>query len=425
MVEGMRGRIGVAAGAVAWWVCLGAMAIEPASAARHTIDGTKAKVFNTFPGAFAALHDPADGSLYEGFSDLTGSDEFSFPVILDTGASGMVMSNFVQEFFPIPLTGETFDDIGVGGVETFDVTEATDLWLASINVGASGADDPGNYSPTPAPGPTFNFQARQSDPTIGGLITVVLDVVGMPVLRSSVMGVRPNEPPAFTYLLGGGIQYFDTELTPTLPTDLPAERTFRVPFEYVDFISDPTAPVSVEDNPVIPDVRIEDARLGPDGAIEATPFIIDTGGTVTLIGQDLAAAIGIDIATETPVTTIDLTGIGGATRTAFGYEVDHLVLPLADGDELAFSDVIVFVPEAGALPADLPGILGLNLFSPAFTEQDQFDIPLDMVESPFERWYFDGPGEQFVLVSAVPEPASLVLLGVGALVLSRRGVGRR
>ena len=98
-------------------------------------------------------------------------------------------------------------------------------------------------------------------------------------------------------------------------------------------------------------------------------------------------------------------GIGGRQRTLNGYRVDELIFPMVSGDELIFEDAIVYVPETGALPADLPGIIGMNLFAPAFSEQDRVGIPTDTTPSTFSDWYVDSlngvlsivdPGSNFV-----------------------------
>jgi len=208
-------------------------------------------------------------------------------------------------------------------------------------------------------------------------------------------------------------------LLPSLPADLPAGRVMRVPLSYQDFV-EPGAPVDVSKNPMIPNVRVVDARQSPGEQSPPTEWLLDTGGSVSIVGEDLARAIGIDLDNEVPTQLVDVIGVGGEQRTFFGYNVDELIVPLTGSDELIFEDIVLFVPESGALPADLPGIFGMNLIGQSFSMQDAFGFPSDTTESPFSDWYIDPFDSQLVLVDTsvpVPEPSSAVLLAIGAMAL--------
>ena len=72
------------------------------------------------------------------------------------------------------------------------------------------------------------------------------------------------------------------------------------------------------------------------------------------------------------------------------------MLPLGNGDELVYEDIVIFVPEAGALPADLPGILGSNLWNASYEGDDLFTaVPQASV---FERYYVDLINDEVVFV---------------------------
>jgi len=86
-----------------------------------------------------------------------------------------------------------------------------------------------------------------------------------------------------------------------------------------------------------------------------------------MIGRDMAASLGIDLNSD-PVTTTTVIGVGNTERTLFGYNVDSLTVPLTNGDDLVFKNIVVFVPEEGALPADLTGIFGMNLLNQTFPD---------------------------------------------------------
>lgn len=342
----------------------------------------------TLAGGFAALVDPTDESLYV-TEDFFGDDQFSYPFIFDTGASGMLMSNFVRSSFNIPLTGETFVDVGIGGDETFDVTVPTRLLLAPNSVGISGADTLSNYSPFG----DLAFQAKRTD-LAGGLAPI--DVIGAPVINNFVMHVQPDVI-AFTNLIPL-LDYMQTDLLTKSPTDLPAQGVYRLPLVYTDFIDDPNPPVAVADNPIIPNVGVVDSRKPAGQQSPRRDWLLDTGGAVTIVGFDYASDIGIDVSVEVPANTVELEGVGGAIRALNGYRVDELVLPMTSGDELIFENAIIYVPEEGALPANLPGILGINLLAPAFSQQDGLGFPSDTEPSIFSDWYVDAINNELILV---------------------------
>jgi len=363
-------------------------------------------------GGFAALADPNTGQVYQG-EDILGDPQFSYPVIFDTGASGVLMSEMVRTAFGIPLTGETFEDIGIGGTETFDVSRPTRLLLAPNSVGPTGADIIGNYSPYGE----YKFQVKQTD----SLLTGPFDIIGTPVLRNHVMHVQPNITPYGSFY--PPIDYMQTTLLTSLPT-LPSQGVFRFPLVYEDFIDDPNPPVSVGQNPMLPNVRIVDSRKPSDQQSSARSWLFDTGASVTIIGEDYALDVGIDLVNEDPVAEVQVAGVGGDTRLMFGYEVDELILPMANGDEFIVENAVVFVPESGVLPADLPGIIGMNLIAPAFSQVDPFIGPLDTTPTVFSDWYVDSLSNQFVLIDPnstyVPLPSTLAIMLIGLPMLRRR-----
>ena len=162
-------------------------------------------------------------------------------------------------------------------------------------------------------------------------------------------------------------------------------------------------------NPTIPGVEVIDHREPVGSTPPTSSWLLDTGSTVTMIGRDMAAAIGINLATEVPATTVQLMGVGSTGMLTFnGYMVDELVVPLVGGDQMVFNDIIVFVPGVGVLPADMPSILGMNLLGQSFSGTDAYGDLLNDTASCFSDWYVIPP-------AAVPEPSTIVLLAIGTI----------
>ncbi len=367
----------------------------------HHLSGIKPLSY-TLPGGWAALKDPVTGQLYQ--STDPSVDGYAYPVIFDTGASGNLMSRWVRDLLEIPLTGETYQDQGIGGYETFDVSVRTRLMLASITLPADTVeDDINNFSPYG----DFKFQVRQASNE-----NTPYDIVGTPVLHHKVMHVTPNDTP-YTGLV---CSYMNTELLDSVPSNV-VNNSMSVSIDYRDFVNDDSVPIDADYNPVIPNMRIIDARKPADQQSAARDWLLDTGASTTIIGRNYAEEIGIDLDNENPVQTIQVTGVGGQIREMYGYRVDGIVMPLTNGDELIFDDIVVFVPEEGALPADLTGILGMNLLGKSYSQMGLFG-PSDEQNSLFSDWYVDGLNNMLYLQMApVPLPGMFLLIAPAFLSL--------
>jgi hypothetical protein len=436
--------IGLAVAAIFLWSGV-------ARGAEFRYSGQKSKAIS-LPGLLAGLGNPATNDVYasEGsfdplgdfISDILGDDfdeylemhfggssgsSFSIVMVADTGASGILLSAQTRDALSLPMSGETFSDVGIGGVELFDVSQSTRLFVAGSGVGVAESDNLANYS---AVG-DFKMQVRQEDPVIFDIFPIDINIVGTPVLNQHVMHIQPNLSVEGLLTLIPTIDYLDTELLPSLPAVLPPGRAIRIPLVYHDFIDDPDAPVSHSTNPLVPGVTIVDSRqTSASDPLLAMDWLWDTGATLSVIGRDLAeSVIGIDLDNDPFETTAEISGVGGETRILFGYRIDELILPTLTGDKFILEDYIIFVPEEGALPADLPGILGNTAWAQTFGNE----LLLDFIESPFSHVYVDPFGSQVILIdpnapALVPEPGSLALAFVSLLLgagwYSRRRPGR-
>lgn len=378
-------------------------------------------------GGAAAFAPPTSPTNY--YTASSDPSSISIPVFFDTGASGNLLSQTNSSDLGIPLTGETYQDQGIGGVETFNVSAPTVLGIApSQSIVDGTSDDPPsmtNYG-------TFKFQVRQqdqTDPIFGQPLP--FDIVGTPVLRNTVLHVQPNtiDVDIFQTLTA---QIMHSELLNQMPTNLPSKGVFRIPVQWKNYLTPQqlTGPVTVGQNPAIENVQIIDHRDPANAQTAPQEWLLDTGGSVTIIGRDYATAVGINLATETPVNTVTVFGIGSEQRTLNGYKIDELKIPLANGDSLVYTNMTVYVPaDTDTLPADIGGILGVNNFAPAFENIDpNTGLPSDELPSRYSDWYFDGPDSQLVLVDpnsqfvgSVPEPTTAVMvLGAAGLFVRRR-----
>ncbi len=368
------------------------------------------EISSSFAGGYVALED-SNGNLYYHNSDYSSFEPspFSFLAIYDTGASGMILGNAHATELGIPKTGETYQDEGIGGTETFDVSESTRLRIAPSSLvnetNNSWMSDISYYEYYGS----YKFQiSRRID----------IDVMGTPLLGHHIMRVNLDDWRDMS--LVSGVTVAKTDLLDAMPSSFePGKTVLSVRIEMQDFVNDDTAPISHDLNPIIPDVRIIDDRNAPDAQSSAKDWLFDTGAQLTIIGRDYATEIGIDLDNETPVDSTEIGGVGG-NITIYGYQVDELVLPVIGGDELIFHNPIVFVPEAGALPADLTGIFGMNLLSGVIVQDSQGNL---FIDPNFDEWYFNPLDSNITFV--IPLPNMFLLLFPCFLSLIANDIRRR
>ena len=356
------------------------------------------------PGAFVGLASTADVNYY-GPDPLVpdGGNVFSFAATLDTGASGCVVAAYMAQGRNLPTTGGTFSDVGIGGIEVFDVSQPTSVKMASVGIGAENSETPSLFTSYG----DYNLQVRQSDPQIDlGFFydPVYINVIGTPVLNMHVMHVQPNGQ-SFPYFVDGGlfgigfcpVNYLETDLLASAPSSLNVCRSelalvradngavLHVPLVYQDFVANsPAPPVSTSTNPMIPNVT-----LTRGSTPYTSDWLFDTGAAVTIVGRDMATSLGL--LSQPVVAETQVIGIGGEMRTINGYQVDSLNIPQIDGTSLLFQDIVVFVPGEGDLPADLPGIFGMNLLNSSFSGTSLEGDYLDYTTSVFSDWYVVPP----------------------------------
>jgi autotransporter-associated beta strand protein len=339
----------------------------------YTSQGSEA---TELTGGYGAVADPSNGSVYnDGFGD------YSYPVILDSGSSGFLMSETVTDEFSVPLQpGQTYTETGIGGSEVENVTEPLTAYYAPAS-----DTNPDDTSTMTAYG-TYTFESRQNDPFEG---FIYFDIVGTPIIQNQVMVVNPNQ--SYDVVQDTlGFLTAQTTLQPTAPV-LPSKGLYHVPITWTNFVSGTPVP-SEGLNPVVNGVT---AR-GPNGTDVANNWLFDSGAQFTIISPTYASQLGINL--SDPITTIQGEGVGGSIVTFDGFQITDIALPLSNGDRLVIDDPIVYVPEGTTLPAGLTGVLGENLFMQSTDEIDpDTGLPVDTYAPLFSEWYLNGPGSQLVL----------------------------
>ena len=370
-------------------------------------------ITTSLPGIFGCLYNPNGGQTYYGDAG-DGGQYMAFEAVLDTGSSGNILSATDATNLNIPITGESYFDVGIGGLEEFDVSEPTGLKLASMSIWdpeglVDHTENPDNY---PTSHGIYQFQNRK--PETGS----VLSIMGTPLLNQYVMHVMPNSTPYWSLITG--INYLETELLSSLPSGLSSTGSelvlvhesggvLHVPLNYQNFIEG-SPPVSTSTNPLVDGVQVFHNGLSATGN-----WLFDTGAMLTIIGEDIAVRLGITTGVD-PLAVIEIGGIGSATVTFYGYQVDSLTIPVIGEDELIFQDVMVFATNDMSLPAELPGVLGMNLFGQSYDPNDVWSM-FDPTLSVFSDWY--------VVPAPVPEPGTFVLLAFGASIFLLRRIVRR
>jgi len=405
------------------------------------------------PRVYALLRLTETGDPLAGFDVTFGEDIFNIEAFYDTGASGMVLSHCTADFLGVPRApGVVFEDVGVTGVDTFDVSEPLYVGIApytpsvDINnpVTASAVYDQ-SFGPLRT---EISEIGDCTDPFDIG----VLDIFGMPAMQGKVVVMDPKPLDTLldlmrTYVYDPGTP-FDPGQLETNP-GIPATNR-HVPLHYAGFGRfTKTTPAGAEgptlnDNPFIgPDPL---AALDPNAPPDNTPgvtitlgteqasgsFLLDTGSAASFISTDMAAMINVRYRTGTLGTDnpelevfdpsnpsaagtlltnqfqLTITGIGGAQRTA-GFFLDSLRVPTIEGDPLNFVGAPVLVVDISVKDPQtqdvltLDGVFGMNfLVASAFVSENPFNIGPFKTDL-FEWVVFDEPnGMLGVQVAGLP-----------------------
>lgn len=310
---------------------------------------------------------------------IDGEGVFAIEAFLDTGASGVVLSKQTAEALGVQsettLDGKrvTFEDVGVGGSETFHVSEPLRVALAPY----SSVTDGTNLGAYGAPSDAIRMQIRPA----GGFLEMLvggLDVAGMPAMSGKVVVIDARPANTFMDKLKTSVHEPDDPHIPKV--------TRKIPLTYVSFerftrtVPSDATPPTVVPNPMIgPSPLTRDNTnppivLGHKGESARITMLLDTGAPVSMISESVANQLGVryshDRSTLEGVAPegqfeLTVTGIGG-NKTARGFFVDVMQVPTTDGRAIKYlkapvlvNDITVVDPKNGK-PLTLEGVFGMN-----------------------------------------------------------------
>ena len=320
---------------------------------------------------------------------LTYQGEFCVNwAFLDTGASGILLSRETVNFLEIDIDPNAqYADVGIGGVEFFDVSEPLYIGTADYdyysNVNGPDPNDPNNYLPIMEP---WGFQVKQT--LAGDFPNEPIDLLGMPVMAGKTVVLNAGAV--------NNLEYFAADVRePNDPTIPGVDFTVPLRFEKYIMPKDPNniPPLPVlAYNPVIDNVTVE-----YDGHSSTATWILDTGGTLSLMSISQAAALGLMDANGNPLTTPDfqipIGGIGEEDINLPGFQIDNLVIPTLNGYSLIFNNArsgvhdIGIVDEATGELIILDGIFGSNFLCASAKMEGGW--PVDFAAGPFKSIVID------------------------------------
>jgi hypothetical protein len=424
-----------------------------------------------------APHQP-DAPPLESLPNIAGDTSISFTAFLDTGASGIVLSQGTADAFGVPRATDasgspiTVSDTGIGGSAIFNVSVPLDFQLTTA---------PSILDPNPAPAPRADSSLNSVRAEIGPIGVPPdtfgfgeINIIGMPAMRNKVVVLDPKP---LDDLSSGMRSYIYNPATPfdsgTAGSDPGIPSVSRhVQLSFASFDSPAlTNPPGASGptfaaNPMIGtnQLTIPQANQSPGVTIaykgkQATgSFLLDTGAQSSFISTEMALQLGITLQevngqphlfwtdpvtlSEVDITAVSLPlgGIGGQQSLA-GFNLSSLLIRTEEGDaaadndpnHLRFLDAPVFVNDISVVdPTDsskiftLDGVLGMNfLVASTFFDPNNFDPmnPFGLISQGNFNWLvldmFNGQLGFDLKAAPVPLPSSLILF-FSALMIALR-----
>ena len=311
--------------------------------------------------------------------------------IYDTGASSHVMgyanAQTLGIYNPDYLTDNTITVSGVTGQVDAWVTYPLAIYIGGLNI-----LDPNDTPDREAKLADTSAMAGESNVSIlvgqePGTNPDLVTAIGSPMSVYLAASIRNDTPVTVVRngeeFTGPAIDVYalDDATAPHYSNRLPLElrplgavSVQYVPFDLEDLLLnfDDIFNFNLDYTPSSPSVIIGNASQslffvhsvdlvdGAYSAIDKSRFMLDTGAQITVIGDRVAARLGLD--PQAWEFQVPIEGVNGDTINAPGYYIDSLKIP-AIGQWLSYTNVpVVWLnidsPEGG----ELDGVIGMNLF---------------------------------------------------------------
>ncbi|MEQ8208900.1 MAG: aspartyl protease family protein [Lacipirellulaceae bacterium] len=312
---------------------------------------------------------------------LLGANDTAFYdiALLDTGAGLSLLTAEADTNFNIdgPYPGESD---GFRGTFTVPVGGATGTILADVNdpVGLYA----GGLQSRTGTGPLVIDHAGLEGQTNVSLITVpatsdLPNVVGLTFASQFATHINADQPqvfelngrtvrtPAIDFQpLGSG----GGSITRRAPLTLNPGAAFQQPPSWVFDFNNPDFLDNPHENPMfptlLPGALFLTANLENDGVqLNNSDLFFDSGASVSVLSEQKALQLGIDVQLDTPDFSIDIIGSGGLTLDLPGYFLDSLTIQAIGGNVTANNvPVIIFdITNPGDPGNIVDGIIGTNL----------------------------------------------------------------
>jgi hypothetical protein len=280
---------------------------------------------------------------------LFNSNYLTTNIISVEGVTGSVDA-WVSLPYALFMDGlDALEPNGIGGSEF--ILPTTDGMKGQSNVSTIVGDDPGTYPDlaTAIGSPLSLYYTTHIE--VDKMITVTHNSVDYTAPKISFYNQGVNEPnyPNYVPLELKPLGAINVQWAPAL--DL-------LNFEYI-----PATPSIIIGNSSqsLFFVHGVDLSEGSNNAYDKDRFMLDTGAQITVIGNRIAARLGLH--PDNKEFEVDIEGVTGEVTKAPGFYIDSLTIP-AIGEWLEFTNVPVILlevssPEGGKLD----GIIGMNLFT--------------------------------------------------------------
>ncbi|MHC4554430.1 MAG: retropepsin-like aspartic protease family protein [Planctomycetota bacterium] len=302
---------------------------------------------------FIGLFDTGASAHVIGYENAVSAGLFNSAYLTENPISVQGVTGSVEALvsFPYALFMDGLDALEPNGIGDEYILPTTDGMKGQSNISTIIGDDPGTYPDlaTAIGSPMSLYYTTHIE--VGKMITVTQNGIDYTAPKISFYDQGGNEPnyPNFVPLELKPLGAINVQWTPTV--------------DFLSFDYDPVTPSIIVGNSSqsLFFVHGVDMSEGNKNAYDKDRFMLDTGAQVTVIGQRIAARLGLH--PDNKEFEVDIEGVTGEVTKAPGFYIDSLTIP-AIGEWLEFTNVPVIMleissPEGGKLD----GIIGMNLFT--------------------------------------------------------------